>query len=86
MTSPEATLLLDCGVTVPTVRPAPLIAALAATWVSPTTFGTLTWPSDPLPPQAVKAPAAITHIEPLSSHPIFLTAMCPSHPNFMLNA
>jgi hypothetical protein len=40
MTSPEATVPLDCLVTAPTVRPAPVIAVLAAACVSPTTLGT----------------------------------------------
>ena len=42
MTLPAATVALACDVTVPTVNPAPVIAVLAAAWVSPTTFGTLT--------------------------------------------
>ena len=42
MTSPAATVALDCVVTVPTVRPAPVMAVLAAVCVSPTTFGTVT--------------------------------------------
>jgi hypothetical protein len=41
MTSPETTVLLDCIVTVPTVRPAAVIADSAAAWVSPVTVGTL---------------------------------------------
>lgn len=41
MTLPEGTVLLDAVVTVPTVRPAPVIADEAAAWVSPTTLGTL---------------------------------------------
>ena len=36
MTFPLATVALDACVTVPTVRPAPVIAVLAAAWVSPT--------------------------------------------------
>jgi hypothetical protein len=43
ITLPEATVLLDAVVTVPTVRPAVVIAVDAAAWVSPTTFGTLIW-------------------------------------------
>lgn len=42
MTFPEAAVLLDCIVTVPTVRPAPVMAVVAADWVSPTTLGTAT--------------------------------------------
>jgi hypothetical protein len=42
MTLPEATVLLVWVVTVPVVKPAAVSAALAAAWVSPTTFGTLT--------------------------------------------
>src|SRR5947207_776693 len=40
MTLPEATVLLDCIVTAPTVRPAPVMALAAAACVWPTTFGT----------------------------------------------
>src|SRR5204862_1870530 len=43
MTLPEATVLLDCIVTVPTVRPAPVMALVAAACVWPTTFGTATF-------------------------------------------
>jgi hypothetical protein len=42
MTLPEATVLLDCVVTVPSVRPAEVIEAVAAAWVRPTTLGTET--------------------------------------------
>jgi hypothetical protein len=42
ITSPEATVLLECCVTVPTVSPAPVIAVVAAACVWPTTFGTAT--------------------------------------------
>jgi hypothetical protein len=42
ITSPEGTVLLEAVVTVPTTSPAPLIAAVAAACVSPTTFGTVT--------------------------------------------
>src|SRR5579863_1797287 len=41
MTLPAATVALVAAVTVPSVRPAPVIAVVAAAWVSPTTFGTL---------------------------------------------
>src|SRR5438105_3081764 len=40
ITVPEATVVLDCIVTVPTVRPAPVMALVAAACVWPTTFGT----------------------------------------------
>src|SRR5271156_1785054 len=43
ITAPEGTALLDWVVTVPTVRPAPVIAALAAACVEPTTFGTVSF-------------------------------------------
>src|SRR2546423_15716426 len=42
MTLPAATVLLDCIVTAPTVRPAPVMALVAAACVWPTTFGTAT--------------------------------------------
>src|SRR5437764_807734 len=42
MTLPAATVLLDCIGTVPTVRPAPVMALVAAACVWPTTFGTAT--------------------------------------------
>jgi hypothetical protein len=42
MTLPAATVALDAVVTVPTVRPAPVSALVAAAWVSPTTLGTVT--------------------------------------------
>src|SRR5580704_15286573 len=42
MTLPAATVLLDAVVTVPSTRPAFVIAVVAAACVSPTTFGTLT--------------------------------------------
>src|ERR1700719_2046033 len=40
ITCPAATVPLDCGVTVPTVSPAAVIALVAAACVNPTTFGT----------------------------------------------
>jgi hypothetical protein len=43
MTLPEATVALACIVTVPSVRPAPVMAVVAAAWVLPTTFGTATF-------------------------------------------
>src|SRR5438067_1673408 len=52
ITLPEATVLLDCCVTAPTVRPALVMALVAAAWVWPTTFGTGTVgggvPPDPI--------------------------------------
>jgi hypothetical protein len=44
ITFPEATVLLDAVVTVPSTNPAPVMAVVAAAWVSPTTFGTDTCP------------------------------------------
>src|SRR5262245_2132205 len=40
ITDPDGTVVLDCCVTVPTTRPAFVMAVVAAAWVSPTTFGT----------------------------------------------
>src|SRR3989440_11698709 len=40
MTLPAATVLLDCRVTAPMVRPAAVMALVAAACVWPTTFGT----------------------------------------------
>jgi hypothetical protein len=56
-TLPEATVALLAIVTVPTVKPAPVIDEVAAVWVSPTTFGTATCgaglgPLSSEPPQA----------------------------------
>jgi hypothetical protein len=42
ITKPDATVALDCVVTEPTVKPAPVIAEVAALWLKPTTFGTVT--------------------------------------------
>src|SRR6185436_4526198 len=42
ITDPAGTVVLDAVVTVPSVRPAPLIAAVAAACVWPTTFGVAT--------------------------------------------
>src|SRR5204862_6274804 len=42
ITLPEATVVLDCCVTVPAVRPALVMALVAAACVWPTTFGTST--------------------------------------------
>src|SRR5262249_20921125 len=46
MTDPDGTVVLDCVVIVPTVRPAFVIAVDAAACVNPTTFGTDTAPVD----------------------------------------
>ena len=43
ITSPEGTVLLDAIVTVPSTKPAPVTAVVAAACVSPTTFGTNTF-------------------------------------------
>src|SRR5204862_2780236 len=52
ITLPEATVVLDCCVTVPAVRPALVMALVAAACVWPTTFGTATVgggvPPDPI--------------------------------------
>src|SRR5208282_4682229 len=42
MTLPTAMLALAACVTAPTVRPAPVIAVVAAAWLAPTTLGTAT--------------------------------------------
>src|SRR5271165_567282 len=42
ITLPEGTVLLDAVVTVPTTKPAPVIAVIAAACVCPTTLGTAT--------------------------------------------
>src|SRR5256714_224163 len=42
MPLPAATVLLDCCVTAPTMRPAPVMALVAAACIWPTTFGTST--------------------------------------------
>jgi hypothetical protein len=42
MTLPDATVGLLAVVTVPTTSPAPVMAVVAAAWVSPTTLGTAT--------------------------------------------
>src|ERR1019366_5813772 len=42
ITLPDATVPLEAVVTVPTTRPAPVIAVVAAACVCPTTFGTAT--------------------------------------------
>src|SRR4051812_9806639 len=42
ITDPDGTVVLDAVVTVPTTRPAPVIAVVALVCVRPTTFGTAT--------------------------------------------
>src|SRR5271163_3029212 len=42
ITLPETTVVLDAMVTTPTLRPAPVSAAEAVDWVSPTTAGAAT--------------------------------------------
>src|ERR1039457_3465280 len=42
ITLPDATVLLEAVVSVPTTRPTPVIAVVAAACVCPTTFGTAT--------------------------------------------
>src|SRR5204863_8504240 len=68
MTLPAATVLLDCIVTAPTVRPAPVMALAAAACVWPTTFGTATFgprqdgsctTGGPLPPTTRAGMAAL---------------------------
>jgi hypothetical protein len=86
ITFPEATVLLDWVVTVPTVNPAPVMAELAAAWVSPTTFGTLTVvelpepPESPPPPHAVRISAPMNAIEPIVIHLTAFVVMCAFHP------
>ena len=43
ITLPVATVELACWVTVPTTRPALVIAVVAAAWLCPTTLGTATF-------------------------------------------
>src|SRR5204863_9401924 len=68
MTLPAATVLLDCIVTAPTVRPAPVMALAAAACVWPTTLGTATFgprqdgsctTGGPLPPTTRAGMAAL---------------------------
>src|SRR4029079_18229686 len=42
MTEPAGTVALDAVLTVPSARPAAVMAVVAAPWVRPTTFGTVT--------------------------------------------
>src|SRR5437660_6750840 len=62
MTLPAATVLLDCIVTVPTVRPAPVMALVAAACAWPTTFGTGTGAGGGAPLETTKLTA-----EPLAT-------------------
>jgi hypothetical protein len=59
ITLPDATVLLDAVVTVPTTSPAPVIAVLAAPCVLPTTFGTDTF-AGPLETTKLTAEPAFT--------------------------
>jgi hypothetical protein len=71
ITRPLATVALDCEVTV-LVRPAPVIAVVAAVCESPTTFGTLIWAAGPLDPSphAVIAAAIRANTNPLTAFPL----------------
>jgi hypothetical protein len=85
MTSPAATVLLDCSTTEPTVKPALVIAELAVAWVSPTTLGTLTEPLPEPPPHAARVAAAISNmhrriINARLLPPVFV--MIPSYASF----
>src|SRR5205814_7223163 len=51
MTLPEPTVVLDCCVTAPMVRPAPVMALVAAACIWPTTFGTATGAGRGAPPE-----------------------------------
>src|SRR5437588_467712 len=57
ITLPEATVVLDCCVTAPTVRAAALMALVAAASVSPTTFGTATGVGAGAPLETTRLPA-----------------------------
>src|SRR5207302_9802604 len=57
ITLPEATVVLDCCVTVPTVRPAVVMALVAAACVWPTTFGTGTGGGGVAPDQTTRSTA-----------------------------
>jgi hypothetical protein len=61
ITKPDATVALDCVVTAPTVRPAPVIALVAAACVAPTTFGTDTL-ADPLETTRFTADPEVTEV------------------------
>jgi hypothetical protein len=70
MTVPEATVELLCIVTVPTTRPAPVMALVAAVCVIPVKFGTATCdltvegaPLPPFPPQAVKRTKTVAKMQ-----------------------
>src|SRR5204862_8103352 len=58
ITLPEATVVLDCCVTVPAVRPALVMALVAAACVWPTTFGTATWVGGGAPLETTRPTAA----------------------------
>jgi hypothetical protein len=57
MTAPAGIVALGDVVTVPTVKPAPVIAVVAAACVSDTTFGTATFGPDEIT-SAIAVPAA----------------------------
>src|ERR1700688_3509219 len=61
ITLPEGTVLLDIIVTVPTTRPALVMAVVAAACVNPTTFGTNTCP-DPVETTRLTAVARLTTV------------------------
>ena len=61
MTLPAGTVELLTVVTVPSTRPAPVIAVVAAAWVIPSTFGTATVAGPPNPPlQALRTSSSTT--------------------------
>jgi hypothetical protein len=61
ITLPEGTVLLDAVVTVPTIRPAPVIPVVAAACVDPSTFGTRTC-AGPLDTTRFTADPALTNV------------------------
>src|SRR5947208_1891375 len=58
ITLPEATVVLDSCATAPTVKPAPLMALVAAACVWPTTFGTATGVGGGAPLETTRLTAA----------------------------
>src|SRR5438067_12672095 len=66
ITLPEATVVLDCCVTAPTVRPALVMALVAAACVWPTTFGTGTCAGGGAPVETMRlaADALVTPVPP----------------------
>jgi hypothetical protein len=76
MTLPAATVLLDSMVTVPTARPALVMAEVAAAWVWPTTLGAVTDPGELDPsPQADNHNASKTTDNRALSRSIFDSPM-----------